>query len=148
MPIIQLSTIIRNNKRQAVYNLLKDMQRFPIFMRYVKDIYIIEKKGNKLITFWRVSIDCADIFWKEEDIFNDKQMNLKFRMIEGDYSKYEGEWSLEDISEDTRIILYANFDWGVPAFEKLVGDILKKKARDALRSMLNAIKKELERDNG
>jgi ribosome-associated toxin RatA of RatAB toxin-antitoxin module len=148
MPIIQLSTIIRNNKRQAVYNLLKDMQRFPIFMRDVKDIDIIEKKGNKLITFWRVSIDGADIFWKEEDIFNDKQMNLKFRMIEGDYSKYEGEWSLEDISEDTRIILYANFDWGVPAFEKLVGDILKKKARDALRSMLNAIKKELERDNG
>ncbi len=148
MPKIEVSTIVRKKDKQAVYDLLKEMQNFPIFMHGVKKLDIIEKKDNKMITSWKVEIDGASLLWKEEDTFNDKEKSLKFKMLEGDYDNYEGKWQLEELSGDTKIILSANFDWGVPAFEKLVGDVLRRKARNSLRSMLNAIKKLLEKKNG
>jgi len=148
VPKIEVSTIVRKKDKQAVYDLLKEMQNFPIFMHGVKKLDIIEKKDNKMITSWKVEIDGASLLWKEEDTFNDKEKSLKFKMLEGDYDNYEGKWQLEELSGDTKIILSANFDWGVPAFEKLVGDVLRRKARNSLRSMLNAIKKLLEKKNG
>lgn len=144
MPVIKLSTKINRNK-PIVYNLLKNMHDFPTFMRDIKKLEIIKKDNNKLITSWEVEIDGANVIWKEEDSFNDKEMSLKFRMIEGDYKEYEGEWRLENTLSGSKINLTVYFDWGVPALEKLVGNILEKKARKALRSMLKAIKQNLEK---
>lgn len=144
MPTIKVSTIIKRNK-QRVYNLLKDIHRFPTFMRNIKKLDIIERDKNKLISSWEVEIDGVNILWKEEDNFNDKEMSLKFKMIEGDYKSYKGEWQLEDMPKGTKVSILADFDWGMPVFEKLVGDILEKKARKALRGMLHAITKELEK---
>jgi len=142
MPEIQVSTTIKKDKT-IVYNVLKEMGRFPDFMKGVKRLDVINKNKTTLITSWQVEIDGANIIWKEEDNFNDEDMSLRFKMIDGDYDKYEGIWRLEEVRGATRISINADFEWGVPVFEKLVGDVLEQKARKGLRTMLLAIKKYL-----
>ncbi|MDD5653031.1 MAG: SRPBCC family protein [Candidatus Omnitrophica bacterium] len=144
MPKVEVSTIVRRKDRQSVYDLLKNMQEFPRFMRDVKSLKISEKQGNRFVSCWNAEVDGAAICWTEEDLFNDKDMSLKFKMLEGDYTNYAGEWVLHETPHGTKITINANFDWGIPAFEKFVGNILVRKARKSLKGMLNAIKNKLE----
>lgn len=146
MPRIEVSTIVKQS-RDEVYKLIKKMEDFPSFMRGVKKLNVLERSADRLVTEWEIEIDGAVVTWKEEDIFNDSEKSLRFKMIEGDYSAYDGFWKIEDALGCTKISILAYFDWGMPVFEKLVGEVLFKKAHKSLRSMLNAIKKKLNEQN-
>lgn len=131
-----------------VFNILKNFQDFPKFMRDVKNVKIVETKGKRIIIEWEIEIDGAPIYWKEEDEIDEEKKSIKFKMLEGDYGSYEGEWQLKKIDEQkTKLIFYAGIDWGIPTFEKFVGKTLEIKTRKSLRSMVNSIKKESE-NNG
>lgn len=137
-------TIKLNCNKQRAYEVLKNIADFPKFMRDVKKLEILEDAPNKLVTAWEVDVDGATVIWKEEDIYDDEALCMKFRMIEGDYQSYTGEWKIKDTSAGTELSLTADFDWGIPVFEKFVGHILKRKACKSLKGMLNAIKKRYE----
>ncbi len=140
--------IIKRNIND-IFSLLKDFQNFPNFMRDVKNIRVIGDEKNKLITEWNIQIDGVPLFWKEKDVIDEEKKIIKFKMLEGDYGNYEGEWRLEKIDEEkTNLKLLAEIDWGLPTFEKFIGNTLKAKARKSLRSMVNSIKKEIEKNNG
>lgn len=142
MPHIEVTKVILADKKR-VYAVIKDMESFPEFMRDVKKVKVVEKQGSRVVTEWQTDIDGAPVEWVEEDIFDDEKMSCTFKAIEGDY-KYEGQWELnEDVAGKTRVSVVANFDWEVPTLEKFIGHILEKKARNSLKSMLNAIQKKI-----
>lgn len=142
MPRIEVSKIICADKKR-IYEVIKNMEYFPEFMRDVKKVRVIERKGSRVVAEWKTDIDGAPVEWVEEDVFNDEKMTFRFKAIDGDY-KYEGFWRLhEDGAGKTKVLITANFDWEVPTLEKFVGHILEKKARNSLRSMLNAIQKKI-----
>ncbi len=142
MAIIEFSVIVQED-RKKVYEFLKNIEQFPSFMENVKEIKVLKKYPNKLITTWNIEIDGANILWQEEDIFNDKNFSVKFRMLEGDYNKYEGNWTLTSIDNKTRISIYINIDWGAPAFTKFVEHTLERKAKRAIKGMVIAFKKKI-----
>lgn len=142
MPKIEFLTVVKADKKK-VFETIKAMERFPEFMRDVKNVKIIEQKENRMITAWEADIEGVPVRWTEEDVFDDREMTCKFKTIGGDY-KYEGIWKLEgNKNGKTNVLISADFDWGIPKLEKFIGNILEKKARRSLRSMLNAIAKEL-----
>jgi len=144
MSQIKAYTTIKESK-EIIYDLLKDLEKFPAFIRDIKSIRIMKRKRNVMITEWKISIDGVDVIWTEEDTFDDQDMRIKFRMLEGDYDKYEGEWAIEDTPAGVRLRLFANIDWGAPRLVKYVKPILERKTRQAFRTFLMAIKKEIER---
>lgn len=141
---IEVFTIVKST-RQVVYALLKDLHKFPSFMQNVSSVDVVEMNNEGMTTSWKIKIDGADIFWTEKDVFDDKNLCLRFKMLEGDYNDYEGEWRLEQAPSGTKIVLRARFDWGLPALEKLAGKTLEDKARRSLRGMLHAIKNKIEK---
>ncbi|HAH21678.1 MAG: hypothetical protein A2Y00_06605 [Omnitrophica WOR_2 bacterium GWF2_43_52] len=142
MPRIEVSKIIHADKKH-VYDIIRNMESFPEFMRDVKKVRVVESQGNRVVAEWKTDIDGAPVEWVEEDIFDGEKMTCSFKAIEGDY-KYEGLWKLsEDGAGKTRVSILANFDWEVPTLEKFIGNILEKKARNSLKSMLNAIQKKI-----
>lgn len=145
MTTIELSVTVNQTKEQ-VYNILKNIEQFPKFMRDVRKIEVIENKPSGLVTLWEVNIDGAMVTWKEEDIFDDEATSVKFKMLEGDYIVYSGTWDINSLSHKTKISLFVNIDWGVPAFVKFpeVKNILLRKTKKSLKSMLIAIKKKAE----
>ena len=128
MPAIEVSLKIKKPKEE-VYKIIKKMEDFPTFMRDVKNLTVIKRMDDRIVTAWETEIDDAPVSWKEEDYFDDAAFQLKFNMLEGSYKEYQGYWLLEDIHNGTKLTIKANFDWGIPILEKYVGKSLETKAR-------------------
>lgn len=143
MQHIEVSIIIANSA-DSVYAMIKDMKSFPDFMRDVKTLKIIKSMPDKIITAWEVEIEGVSIKWEEEDIFNDKKLELNFNAIGGDYKQYQGKWIALRKQDQTRLTIEADLDLGSPILEKYVGKALEKRARLSLLGMLKAIKNKLE----
>ena len=147
MPRIKVSVNIKRPKHE-VYKVIRDMEKFPNFMRDVKSLRIIKRVSDEhFITLWEIEIDGAPVNWKEEVFFDKAGSQIKFNMMEGSYKKYHGAWSLQDSQLGTKLIMEVEFDWGIPILEKYVGKTLETKARRGLLGMIQAIKKEAENNH-
>jgi len=144
MPRIEVSANIRGTAID-VYNTIKNMESFPNFIRDIKSLRIIKKLPDKIISTWEIEIEGAPVKWKEEDIFDDKKLELSFNALEGDYKEYRGRWKIIPMHDYTKVVIQADFDWGIPVLEKYVERALKKRARLALSGMLQAIKNKVEK---
>lgn len=130
-----------------VYHLIRNMRLFPSFMPNVKKLEILKEKGDTNISRWEVDIEGAHIVWKEKNVFDDRNNQMRFNMLEGDYNNYSGEWFVKSDGNSSRLHLKVNIDWGIPSFEKIIGSILERKQRIILRSMLTAIRDYLQKEN-
>jgi Oligoketide cyclase/lipid transport protein len=101
---------------------------------------ILERDENTTITKWISNVDGRRISWIEHDIFDDLNMHITYRQIEGDLKKFEGEWILAAIPEGTEIKLTVDFEFGIPMIAGLLNPILKKKVKDNSMKMLEAIR--------
>ncbi len=143
---IELDIKIRSAKNK-VFTLLKDFERFAEFMKFVKKVKILDNQPAKVISLWEIEIDGAPLSWRQEDTIDDKNSEIRFRMTEGDYQQYEGKWQLLEIDKDnTRMIVSAKFDWGIPVLEEYVKDKLERNTKLAISGMLRAIKKRAEQN--
>ena len=143
MTKIETEIVIKKTK-EAIMSLFKDIEKFPEFMKFVKEIKLIENSDSRVLSKWNIDLAGAQVNWKQEDIFDEDRSKIKFRMIQGDFKSYEGEWRLNSIPGGTRVCLKATFDWGIPVLEPHVKNTLERKAKIALLGMLKAIKKRSE----
>ncbi|MFH1798787.1 MAG: SRPBCC family protein [Candidatus Omnitrophota bacterium] len=141
---IKYSTIVRCDKKFGYEFIKNNFVRFPEFVSNIKKLKLLrELSSNKRIVEWMVNIDGANVHWKEENVFNDEDFSMFFNMIEGDFSKYEGKWLVENVLGVTKISISIMLDWGIPNLGKYVGPVLERKAKINTRSMLWAIRKRL-----
>lgn len=143
MPYVE-TTIIVNSKPENIYPILKDMTSYPAFMPDLVSVDLIERKDNTTVTKWVSNVDGRIIKWTELDVFDDANMHISYRQIEGDLKKFEGEWILTPAPTGTEIKLTVDFEFGIPMIAGLLNPILKKKVRDNSMNMLKAIKERLE----
>lgn len=126
------------------YSVLKNVTEYSSFMNPVKEVNILDKKDNVLITQWNVIYDGVPIEWTEEITYNDKDCSVKFKSLSGNYSRF-GEWKVfkNQNKDKTSISLEVTYDWNAPNFELFFGDVYKQKAERATKGMLYALKKRL-----
>lgn len=130
---------------ENVYAVLAHMEAFPQFMPDVESVEVLERKNHHTITQWVAYIDeDTPISWRELDTFDQENRKIQFQLIDGDLEVFEGEWKLEEEKGKTKVSIELTYDFGMPAFEKIIGPILKKKVRDNCLMMLNSIKKKVE----
>jgi ribosome-associated toxin RatA of RatAB toxin-antitoxin module len=143
LPYVE-SAIDISASRQRIYELAKDMERFPEFMPDVEAVKILKRDGNKTVTKWKSVIEDAPIEWTEEDVFDDVNTRIDYRLIEGDLDKFEGTWTFEERAGVTRVVLAVDYDFGVPSLAELIGPILQKKVEENSQMMLKALKSQSE----
>jgi len=134
------SSIEIEQEPEKVYQLLKKLEDFPRFMPEVKSIKLLEQKGNTSLTEWQTEVDGITIIWKEEEIYDDPNLEVKYRLIEGDLDKFEGSWRLLPIPGGTKAVLGVDYDFGVPALADLMGPVLELKVKENSQAMLRALK--------
>lgn len=144
MPYVEVNTVIKA-PRQALFPIIKDMEKYPEFMPDVVSVKVLEREGNTTLTEWVTNVDGRVIRWKERDIIDDARCHIAYRQTEGDLKKFEGEWILEEVPEGTKVTLTVDFEFGIPMVAGLLNPILKKKVKDNSDNMLRAIKERMER---
>jgi len=143
MPYVE-TTIEIKAPAKKIYELAKDMERYPDFMPDVETVKILERKGNETVTRWKTLVEEAPIEWTEIDIFDDEKTRIDYRLIEGDLDKFEGAWTFTENNGLTKVVLGVDYDFGVPTLAELIGPILQKKVEENSQMMLRALKERCE----
>ncbi len=113
-------------------------------MADVDKITVLERHDNVTITEWNTLVEGIPLSWKEEDTFHDDQMMIKYKLLEGDLDKFDGQWTFEPVDGGTKVTLVVEFDFGMPTLADLLGPILDLKVRENSQMMLEGMKREVE----
>ncbi len=143
MPYLEASIVVDAPARD-VYELAKDQERFPQFMPDVESVTIVERLADRVITRWKTLVEEAPIEWTEEDLFDDANARIDYKLLEGDLDKFEGSWTFVEGDGRTHVTLTVDYDFGVPTLAELIGPTLHKKVRENSDMMLAALKREAE----
>ena len=143
MPYVETSIVIAAPAR-VVYELAKEQERFPDFMPDVETVTVLERHADRILTRWKTLVEEAPIEWIEEDRFNDEQLRIDYKLLEGDLDKFEGAWTFSEDGGHTHVMLGVDYDFGVPTLAELIGPTLERKVRENSEMMLAALKREAE----
>jgi coenzyme Q-binding protein COQ10 len=144
MPYVETAIDIAAPAR-AIYELAKDMERYPEFMPDVEVVKVLKREGNTTTTRWKTLVEEAPIEWTEVDVFDDARNRIDYRLIEGDLDKFEGAWTFEEREGVTHVVLGVDYDFGVPTLAELIGPTLQKKVEENSLMMLTALKTQAEK---
>lgn len=146
MPHLERSIMIEGDP-EAVYKIGKNLEEYPQFMPDVESVKILEKNGNQAVSEWITNVEGTPIIWKEKDTFLDDQLEIHYKLIEGDLEKFEGEWRFLREEMKTKVILTVDYDFGMPSLTELIGPTLELKVKENCDMMLEAMKKKIEKKN-
>lgn len=140
-PIRLESSIVVKRNQEEVFNFLKDMGRFSEFIEGVRSVKVINEEENKIISEWEVDIDGLSLKWRQLDVLDPKKNFIRFKMLQGDFESYTGQWSLQQLLTGTELKLTMVVDWGLPNLTRYAEPELKKKIDDHIQDTLMGLKK-------
>ena len=138
MPYVEVSIEVQGEP-ELIYPILKDMERYPDFMKDLVSVNIVERTENSTVSNWVSNVDGRIIKWTERDIFDDQNMHISYCQIEGDLKKFQGEWILKKTASGSEVKLTVDFEFGIPMLAGLLNPVLKRKVRENSENMLSAI---------
>lgn len=110
----------------------------------VESVTILERHSDHMLTRWKTLVEEAPIEWTEEDRFDDANLRIDYKLLEGDLDKFEGSWTFAGQDGKTHVVLSVDYDFGVPTLAELIGPTLERKVRENSEMMLAALKREAE----
>lgn len=118
------SEILIDAPARRVYELAKDVERFPEFLPNVEQVTIQSREGDRTVSEWvgLVPEFRRAIRWVEEDRWDDEALRCEFRCLSGDWDRYEGTWSFAQAEEKCQVRLDISYEYHVP----LVGPLIKR----------------------
>lgn len=143
MPVVEVSKVINSSKGQ-LYEILKDMEKYPEFMKDLKSVKVLEREANTTLTAWETSLAGRTIKWVEKDIFDDAEKHISYHQVSGDLQKFAGEWILTEVEDGTKVTLTVDFEFGIPMVAGLLNPIAKLMIKENSENMLNALKSKTE----
>jgi len=143
MAYVERSILIEGPIEQ-VYELAKDMEAYPDFMPDVESVKVVEREARRTVTEWETSVDGTPILWTEEDLFDDENFVIDYRLIEGDLDKFEGQWRFSRQGSATQVVLTVDYDFGIPELTNLIGPTLEQKVGENSEMMLQGMKRRIE----
>ncbi len=146
MPYVETSIFVEKDP-ESVYNLAKDMEKYPTYMADIESVKVVERREDQTLSEWVSNIEGTPIIWTERDNFDDKNHIITYALTEGDLDKFEGKWTFIPENKGTRVTLGVDFDFGIPHLEELIGPTLESKVKENSDMMLSGMKQYLEKEN-
>lgn len=144
MPFVEATKVI-NGKPEEIYLIAKDMESYPRFMKNVVKITTLERGENYTITEWDTRLKGKPLVWKERDEFDDQNLVIRYKQIEGDLKKFEGAWTFEATENGTLVRLTVDFELGLPMFATLLNPVAVMTVKQNCEDMLQGMKDQVEK---
>jgi ribosome-associated toxin RatA of RatAB toxin-antitoxin module len=148
MPVIEQSIWI-NAPVEKVYAIAKEVERFPEVMPDLESVRVLERSedGSRTITEWTGLVrefNNMRVRWTEEDTWNDATHTCRFRMLNGDLQRMEGEWQFSEEEGGTRFRSRVEYEYDVPLVGTLVKNLIHKKLEENVQMVLEGIRSRAE----
>lgn len=145
MPTVE-TTVWVNAPLQKVYEISKDNESFPEYMKDVKSLTVIEREGGRVVSDFvgLVPQFMLKVRWRQEDVWDDAAYTCLFKQLQGDYDRLEGKWEFLEENGGTRFNSVVDYEYEVPTLGPLVKKVIYGIVVKNMESMLNAIKERAE----
>lgn len=143
MPFIEVSKEMAASP-DDVYQVAKDMEAYPNFMKSVVKITTLESGEGYTITKWDTRLQGRPVVWTERDEFDDIARRIDYKLVAGDLKKFGGAWTFEQVGNNTLVKLTVDFELGIPMFASLLNPIAVITVRSNLEAMLSGMKQQVE----
>ncbi len=144
MPYVECKTTIKGSGK-AIYDIVKDMESYPTFMKDLVSVEVLERGENTDVTHWVSNVDGRKIVWTERDNFYPDELRITYAQTEGDLKRMEGSWQIVPQGDSCEVTLAVDFEFGIPMIAVMLNPILKLKVRENSDNMLKAIKEQIEK---
>lgn len=136
------STIWINAPLERVYEIAKDNESFPEFMKDVKSLTVVETEGSRVVSDYvgLVPQFMLKVRWRQEDVWDDAAHRCEFRQLKGDYDKLEGWWQFREENGGTQFDSFLEYEYNVPTLGPLVGKVIYGIVVKNVENILAAIK--------
>jgi len=143
------SEITVDAEPRKVFDIAREVEKYPEFMPDVKDIKVLERRDDGFsrvawVAHAKVASIDKDIKWVEDENWNYETLSNKFELVEGDYKHYSGTWDFLPEGDGTRMVMEIDYDLGLPLIGPLIVKLLDKIMQNNLDGMLKAIKERTE----
>lgn len=142
MPSIHCKTYIAEDP-DVVFRIVSNTHSLSQLINGVGKLSIIAQDDLKRISEWNINVNGTPVHWKEEQIINPRNRSITFRMIEGDYSHYDGEWRVSQKEDGSELEFRFNIEWNLETDDSNLKDTLERKARLAARWALREIRSKI-----
>lgn len=124
-----------------VYEIAKDIERFPEFFPDVESVKIIDRFENGFTSEWVgvVAKINKKIKWVEEDHWDDANHCCTFSALSGDWDKYDGVWTFSEVPGGTRMHMSLEADINVPMIGAIIKTLIGKLAKENVDNMFAGI---------
>ena len=142
MPKIE-SEIFIPASLETVYQVAKDIERFPEFFSDVESVKIIERTPTSYTSEWVGIVEKLNrkIKWTELDEWNDETHVCIFRALGGDWEKYDGIWTFTERDGGTVMHMQLECDMNVPLIGAIIKSLIGKLAKANIDNMFEGIRR-------
>jgi ribosome-associated toxin RatA of RatAB toxin-antitoxin module len=125
MPTVETTTWI-NAPLEKVYEIAKDSESYPTYMKEVQSVTPVERDGSRFVADWVGIIPTfgLKVRWQQEEVWDDATHSSRFRQIKGDYDQLEGTWSFSVENGGTRFNQSLDYEYNVPTLGPLVKKVI------------------------
>lgn len=122
-------TFIIEASPEKIWNLFIEYDKWPSFMPDLDKVIIKEKKLNYAIVYVKAKAPLnLDISYVLKRVYNKKDYEITWTMIEGKAKEVEGSWHIFPLQENVCKVVYTNYvDLGFIVPPKIVSMLTKKK---------------------
>lgn len=147
MPKVESSIIIKGDI-DKVFECARDIEKFPEYMPDVKDVTVLERDGDRVVSEWTAYIPDfkMTVKWVEEDIWNKENHTCEFKLVKGDYAAYSGKWTFSEVDGGTKFDSVVEYEYDVPLIGSLIKGLVQRKVQENVDQILVGVKKRVEED--
>lgn len=140
MPKIETEIIIAA-PLNSVYEIAKDIERFPEFFPDVESVKIIDRFSDGFTSEWVGVVAKLNrkIKWVEEDHWDDVAHRCTFSAVSGDWETYDGVWTFSEVAGGTRMHMALEADINVPMIGAIIKTLIGKLAKANVDNMFEGI---------
>jgi coenzyme Q-binding protein COQ10 len=105
-----------NCSPQEFFNIIKDYEKYPEFLKEVKACKVIEDKGSEKIVEYKISVVKEITYINQQ--FEKEPQTIHWKFLRGDlFKQMEGGWKLDEENGKTKAtyIIRADFALFVPS---------------------------------
>jgi ribosome-associated toxin RatA of RatAB toxin-antitoxin module len=145
MPKVESSIIIKGDI-DKVFECARDIERFPEYMPDVKEVTVLERDGDRVVSEWTAYIPDfkMTVKWVEEDIWNKDAYTCEFKLIKGDYAAYSGKWTFSKVEDGTKFDSVVEYEYEVPLIGSLIKGLVQRKVQENVDQILIGVKRRVE----
>jgi len=125
MPTVETSCWI-NAPREALFEIARDTESYPEYMKEVQSITPVERDGNRFVADWVGVIPTfgLKVRWRQEEIWHEAEFRSEFKQLQGDYDRLEGRWEFIEEKGGTRFNQFLDYEYNVPTLGALVKKVI------------------------